>query len=90
MQELLDAIENIPILGPMICETYLPGNGCKLPMLPGHYGMAANEEPFYLPILNLQDFVLKYLMGTWEVKIEMYNESLKEIMCEATTLKFNP
>ena len=84
----MDILANIPVLGPIICEDYLPGNGCSLPMVPGHYGMNPDEEPFKIPIPNIPEFILRYLLGTWELKVEVYNQNLKEIMCVTTTLEY--
>lgn len=87
IQDLFDIIKNIPIEGTNICKDYFPGNGCQLPMLPGHYGMQPENEPLLLPTFNLPEFILHYLIGTWEVKVEVYDENLKELLCVKTMLK---
>ena len=84
----MDLIQKIPSIGPRICDDYFPGNGCTLPMLPGHYGMHPDEDPFNLPVIKLPEFILHYLIGTWELKVEVYDENLKEIMCVKTTLEY--
>lgn len=57
-------------------------------MLPGHYGMHLDDDPINLPIINLPDIFLRYLIGTWEMKVEVYDEKLKEVVCIKTMLKF--
>ena len=85
---MLNLVENIPIHGQKICEAFFPGNGCQLPMLPGHYGMHPDDEPLLLPIFKLPEFILHYLIGTWELKVEVYDENLKELMCVKTILEY--
>ena len=84
----MDLMESIPIVGPTICNDYLPGNGCELPMKPGHYGLALDEDPFILPVINFPDFILGYLLGTWELKVEIYDQNLNELMCITTILQY--
>ena len=57
-------------------------------MLPGHYGLHLDDDPINLPVINLPEIILRYLIGTWEMKVEVYDEKLKEIMCIKTMLKF--
>ena len=88
IQDILDLIEKIPVVGSIICENYLPGNGCELPMLPGHYGLHPEDDPIHLPVINLPEVILRYLIGTWEMKVEVYDQKLKEVLCTKANLKF--
>ena len=57
-------------------------------MLPGHYGLHRDEDPIHLPGINLPELILRYLIGTWEMKVEVYDQKLKEVVCIKTFLKF--
>ena len=88
LQELFDLIKNIPLFGDIICNKYLPGNGCDLPMLPGHYGGAAGgDDAITIDIPPIPDIIYGYLTGTFDITLEIYNEEWKELVCTKTTIE---
>ena len=57
-------------------------------MLPGHYGLHPDDDPIHLPVISLPEVILRYLIGTWEMKVEVYDQKLKEVLCTKANLKF--
>ena len=82
----MDIVKNIgTLIGTDICEKFSPENGCNLPILPGHYG---GDMPLVLPIPDLPEMLVDFVIGTWKLKLEYYDESLKELVCMSTSLEF--
>merc|ERR1712126_339875 len=70
------------------CTHYFPGNGCKLPLIPGHYlapyGKNGIYFPFSVPELKnpLSPFLKKLIKGSYEIQIclkAVYEDAYKEI-----------
>ena len=74
MQQLLDFLAEDPDFD---CNKYLPGNGCSLPLLPGHYGGVFHGDDaivIELPAdLQIPDILKPFLNG--KIKIHLSLES---------------
>jgi len=74
VQQLLDFLAEDPDFD---CNKYLPGNGCSLPLLPGHYGGVFHGDDaivIELPAdLQIPDILKPFLNG--KIKIHLSLES---------------
>jgi hypothetical protein len=71
------------------CDKYLPGNGCSLPMLPGHYGGEFHGDDaivIELPQdLVIPDILKPFLDGTIKIHLSMAADGA-EIVCIDTEI----
>ena len=42
-----------------------------------------------LPIPDLPEMLVDFLIGTWKLKLEYYDENLAELVCMSTSLEFS-
>ena len=70
------------------CDQFLPGNGCKLPLLPGHYGGEWHGDDtidIILPEdLNIPDILKPFLNGKIKIHLSIAANGSEVVCAEAT------
>ena len=73
------------------CDKYIPGNGCKLPILPAHFGGKAGGEgtsDIHVPgWLEIPGFLKLFLKGPVKLGLSISNGEGSEIICVKTEIK---
>jgi len=86
IQQLLDFLAEDPDFD---CDKYLPGNGCSLPMLPGHYGGEFHGDDaivIELPQdLVIPDILKPFLDGKIKIHLSLEADG-SEIVCIDTEI----
>ena len=86
IQQLLDFLAEDPDFD---CDKYLPGNGCSLPMLPGHYGGEFHGDDaivIELPQdLVIPDILKPFLDGKIKIHLSLEADG-SEIVCVDTEI----
>ena len=71
------------------CDKYFPGNGCSLPLLPGHYGGAFHGDDVIvidLPQdLVIPDILKPFLNGKIKINLKITAEGT-EVVCVDTEI----
>jgi len=86
VQQLLDFLAEDPDFD---CNKYLPGNGCSLPLLPGHYGGVFHGDDaivIELPAdLQIPDILKPFLNGKIKIHLSLESEG-SEAVCINTEI----
>ena len=73
------------------CKKYLPGNGCALPMLPGHYGgKFGGDDALHISLphnLTIPDALKHFLDGKVKIEAHVSNAAGSEIICAKTEIE---
>ena len=75
------------------CKKRLPGNGCKLPILPGHYGgTPGGTDAIVIKLpkdLKIPEIVKLLLKGTIDIHLSIADKSKSEIVCTKTEVQLD-
>ena len=90
MQLLLNFLKDDPNFD---CNEYLPGNGCDLPMLPGHYGGTHGGDDaieIALPAdFTIPDILKPFLSGKIKIHLSIADGGKSEIVCADTEIELD-
>ena len=81
LQQLLGFLEADPNFD---CNEYLPGNGCNLPLLPGHYGGPEGSEGIVIELpadFAIPSIIKPVLSGTIKVELNMKDSGNNDMVC---------
>ena len=86
-QDLLDLLEADPNFD---CNEYLPGNGCNLPLLPGHYGGPEGGDGIILELpadLVIPDILKPLITGKVKAEINLKDSGDGDMACVKTEIE---